>query len=112
MAQFDWKSYWQTIAPYLPNKYVTVCLFFALILTFCGDQSYIHQYQRHREIKEKKGVLREYQQKIQTVSQNIEVLDQSMDNLERFAREQYHMKAPGEDVYLIDEMEGSDASPE
>lgn len=101
--QQDWNSRWQAVKPYLPNKYVIVCLFFALVLSFCGDQSIINRVRRNREIREKKAILHDYQQKIQSVNQNIEVLDQSTENLERFAREKYHMKAPGEDIYLIEE---------
>ena len=51
-----------------------------------------------REVKEELQVMREETAKSQSV---LETLDNT-DSLERFAREQYRMHAPNEDVYVVE----------
>jgi cell division protein FtsB len=95
------KSFWPKVRKYLINKYaITLCLF-ALLLLFMGDNSliqYVKRAVKMREVKEELQVMREETAKSQSV---LETLDNT-DSLERFAREQYRMHAPNEDVYVVE----------
>lgn len=94
---------WNFSRKYLINKYVVTLTVFAVILTFCGEQSLLNRMRRAREIAQKEAELKEYNENIEAANSQIKHLNQSTENLERFAREKYHMHAEGEDVYLIDE---------
>lgn len=102
MRKPDWKLLWQNSRKYLLNKYLITLLVFAVILTFCGNQSVINRVKMAREIRVKKAELREYHRKIDEAESDLRNLA-NPDSLERFAREHYHMHTPEEDVYLIDE---------
>lgn len=94
---------WNFLRKSLFNKYIAVLAIFALLMTFCGDQSLMNRLRRAREIARKEAELKEYKDNINAASEEIKRLNQSTENLEKFAREKYHMHADGEDVYLIDE---------
>lgn len=103
MANWDWENIWANVSKYMPNKYLLTCIIFAVVLTFCGEQSYINRIRRNHALRERSEVLREYQELRDKTRQDKESLTQSPDNLERIAREKYHMHADNEDVYLIKE---------
>ena len=42
-----------------------------------------------------------YRNEIQELDSKIQALENNVDTLEKFAREQYHFAVPGEDVYVI-----------
>lgn len=94
---------WNFFRKYLFNKYVAVLLVFALLMTFCGEQSLLNRVRRAHEIAQKEAELKEYNDNIEAANAEIQRLNQSSENLEQFAREKYHMHADDEDVYLIDE---------
>ncbi len=85
------------------NKYVLTLFGFALILTFCGDQSLLNRVKRAHEIREKEAELSAYRNAIEETSSQIEHINASTENLEQFAREQYFMHADNEDVFIINE---------
>ncbi len=49
--------------------------------------------------------LTKYQERIDYYNKSIQHLEESPENRERFAREEYRMHADNEDVYLIEEDE-------
>lgn len=103
MKNIDWENILQNVIRYLPNKYLLTCIIFAVVLTFCGEQSYIRRIRRNHELKERSQVLREYEELRDQARKDKESLTMSPDNIERIAREKYHMHADNEDVYLIRE---------
>jgi len=103
MQQPDWEKIWLFARKYLINKYVLTIAIFATVLTFCGEQSVLNRIQRAHEISEKEEELKEYREGIRRANDQIDRLNESTENLERFAREQYHMHADNEDVYIVDE---------
>lgn len=81
------------------NKYAITLIIFAVIFTFVGDKSIVHIIQRshkervlRRQLQQSRQNIVEYERALQNLSHP--------DSLERFAREQYHMHAPNEDVYV------------
>ena len=84
----------------LLNKYFIVLLVFGIVFVFIGDQSLIYQIrQGHRkraieqEIRQSRANIEAYRRELNNMT--------NRDSLEHFAREQYHMHAPNEDVYVV-----------
>ena len=46
--------------------------------------------------------MEKYREEIEAMNQNIEELKTNRDTLEKFARENFHFAAPGEDVYIVE----------
>ena len=46
--------------------------------------------------------MEKYREEIEAMNQNIEELKTNRDTLEKFARENFHFTAPGEDVYIVE----------
>ncbi|MBQ9705942.1 MAG: septum formation initiator family protein [Paludibacteraceae bacterium] len=103
MQKPDWNLVWLNLRKYLLNKYVLVCLLFAFVLAFCGEQSLVNRIARARRIAAMEKELDAYRSETERYQRDLDNLENSPDNLERFAREHYYMHAPDEDVYLIDE---------
>lgn len=95
------KAIRQKLRKILINKYAITLYIFLAIYIFVGDQSWINQIGRAKEI-------RDIECEIETVkletTESERVLNslEHPDSLERFAREQYEMHAEGEVVYLVD----------
>lgn len=99
----DFKTLLTKSKHYLLNKYAITCIVAAVILVCCGEQSLINRIQRDRQISKLQKELSGYQKKIDYYKDAIQTLEESPENRERFAREQYYMHADNEDVYLIEE---------
>ncbi|WP_080903713.1 septum formation initiator family protein [Parabacteroides sp. Marseille-P3160] len=83
------------------NKYWLVTIIF-LILTFtAGDSTLYKRYQYDEKIRELEKEIKFYQEEIEVNNQKLHDLHTNKDGLERFAREQYYMKKPDEDIYII-----------
>lgn len=85
----------------ISNKYfIAVMLFLAWIIFFDENSIIAHQ-------KNKKQLLELHQQKqyyierIESDQQKLKDLNSGKEALEKFAREEYYMSKPGEDVFII-----------
>ena len=90
------------IRKYVLNKYVLVCVIFGVVYVFVGEQSLLKGIQRRRQIRQTEQQIRATRADIEATQRKINWL-RSTDSLEQFAREQYYMHAPGEDVYIVKE---------
>lgn len=90
------------IRKYVLNKYVLVCVTFGVVFVFVGEQSILKGIQRRRQIRQIEQQIRATRADIEATQRKINWL-RSTDSLEQFAREQYYMHAPGEDVYIVKE---------
>ena len=97
----DKLSFWQTLRKYLINKYAIALFVFAIVLLFVGDNSLVQCFKRARKIRAMEQQLEATRADIQESQSVLDNLN-DIDSLERFAREEYHMHASGEDVYLVD----------
>ncbi len=102
MARIDWKRIWIGLRRYVVNKYFITFVVFAVVVTFMGDQSLINRIERAFQIRELRHQRDSYRQAIEESRHELNNLT-NRDSLERFAREQYFMSAPGEDVYVIED---------
>ena len=94
-------NYWQKICKVLINKYAIALLVFALLFMFFGDHSLIQYLKRAKKMRALEAELVQTQQEIEQAEAVMRVLD-DVDSLERFAREQYRMHAPNEDVFILE----------
>ncbi len=96
----DWNKIWAFVRKYGLNKYMITLYIFAAIMLFVGDQSLVVRVKRARQIHQLERQRDEYRQGIEQARHELELLE-NKDSLERFAREQYLMCAPGEDVFVV-----------
>lgn len=83
------------------NKYWLVTIIFLVLTLTAGDSNLYKRYQYDEKIRELEKEIKFYQEEIEVNSQKLEDLHNNKDGLERFAREQYYMKKPNEDIYII-----------
>ena len=71
-------------------------------LTFVmGDSSLYKRYTYDEKIRSLEKEIKHYQKEIEINSKKLNDLHTDKEGLERFAREEYFMKKPNEDVYII-----------
>lgn len=95
------KSWRENLRKWLINKYAITLFVFAVLYLFVGDNSFIQYLKRAKKIREVEQEIQlnnEEIQKTQSIMTNLE----NKDSLERFAREEYRMHAPNEDVYIVE----------
>jgi cell division protein DivIC len=83
------------------NKYLlTVIIFFIWLLLF-DSNNLISRYKGLRELHKLKIDREYYLKRVEADKQKLHELKTDNHNLEKFAREQYMMKKPDEDLYII-----------
>jgi cell division protein FtsB len=83
------------------NKYLlTIIIFFIWLLLF-DSNNLIARYKELRELHKLKADREYYSKRIEADRQKLHELKTDNNNLEKFAREQYFMKKPDEDLYII-----------
>lgn len=93
------KSRWFGIAT---NKFALTTLGFVVWMFFLDVNSLLIHQELNQEIDELEGSIEYYQFEINRDKQDLEELTTDPEKLEKFAREQYWMKRPGEEIYLIE----------
>ena len=91
----------EQLLPWLKNKYIVSIVVFLVWMTFFDRNDFISQYSYKQELN-KLNVDKQYF--IDQVEENKKSINELMSdpaNLEKFAREKYHMKKENEDVFLI-----------
>ena len=83
------------------NKYVLTILFFLIWIILLDSNNLISRFRDMRELSRLKTDREYYLNKIEEESRKLRELKTDNDNLEKFAREQYRMKKPDEDIYII-----------
>ena len=83
-------------------KYAITLLAFLVVFLFIGDNSLLRFVQRGREIRHLEEQRDRYNAGSEQAQRELQVL-QHPDSLERYAREQYYMHQPDEDIYLVEE---------
>ncbi len=90
---------------FISNKYVIAILLFALWIIFGDENSIVSHIQSKKQLNELKQQKEYYQERIASDKQKLQDLNRGNEELEKFAREQYHMSKPDEDVFVIVEEE-------
>ena len=91
----------EMLPPRMRNRYILTILIFLVWLLLIDSNNLL---ERARQIHTRNSLAREkeyYMKRIEEDKQKLKELRTSADNLEKFAREQYHMKKPNEDLFII-----------
>lgn len=87
----------------LTNKFVLATLVFAIWMVFLDVNSLMIHSELNRDIDELEQSIEYYQSEIISDKKKLEELTSNPEKLEKFAREEYWMKRPGEEIYIIEE---------
>lgn len=91
----------KNILKVLKNKYVVAGIIFLLWLLFFDQNNILNRISDYRYLNRMKEQREYYAKKIENDAQRTIELMTDDDNLEKFAREQYLMKKPNEEVFVI-----------
>ena len=83
------------------NKYLLISLLFGVWMLFLDNYSYMDQRQINNQIDELQDNKKYYQDEIRKDNQSVKLL-KNQDQVEKYAREKYHMKKDSEDVFIIE----------
>ena len=83
------------------NAYWLVTIVFFALTFVMGDSSLYKRYTYDEKIRSLEKEIKHYQKEIEINSKKLNDLHTHKEGLERFAREEYFMKKPNEDVYII-----------
>ena len=83
------------------NAYWLVTIVFFALTFVMGDSSLYMRYTYDEKIRSLEKEIKHYQKEIEINSKKLNDLHTDKEGLERFAREEYFMKKPNEDVYII-----------
>ena len=83
------------------NAYWLVIIVFLVLTLTLGDSSLYKRYTYNQKIRSLEKEIKHYQKEIEINSKKLNDLHTDKEGLERFAREEYFMKKPNEDVFII-----------
>lgn len=89
------------IWPWLKNKYVLTITIFMVWILFFDQNNLVDRMKMSSEIRQLESDREYYLEQIQVDSARLHELTTDRDNLEKYAREQFFMKKPNEDVFVI-----------
>ncbi len=86
---------------FITNKYVVILAIFVVWMLFFDENSYLTHREFDKEIDKLKSEKEYYNTQINHDKELINKLE-NKEELEKFAREEYHMKKENEDIYIIE----------
>lgn len=97
---------WQALVAFWHSRWfgvtVILALFLCLLLLYPGNNLFTW-ISAKRDIADQERRMHQLDREITRMQEEINMLTTNRDSLEKFARENFHFTAPGEDVYLVDE---------
>lgn len=91
----------EKIPPSFRNKYLLTTLIFLLWILLLDSNNLISRVRDMRELRSLRNDKQYYTNKIDVDKRKLKELKTDNKNLEKFAREQYHMKKADEDLYIV-----------
>jgi cell division protein FtsB len=83
------------------NVYVLVTIGVVALTFTAGDSNLYIRYTYDEKIRELEKEIKYYQDEIKINKEKLNSLRTDKEGLEQFAREEYYMKKPNEDVFII-----------
>lgn len=87
--------------PFLKNKYLLTIVIFIIWILLFDSNNLIARYKEIKELHKLRADREYYITRIGEDKSKLHELKTDNQNLEKFAREQYRMKKPDEDLYII-----------
>ena len=94
-------SFIEKIPHILRNKYVLTIIIFVVWVVLLDSNNLITRYRDMKEMHKLEIDKEYYMKRFEEDKRKLHELKTDNRNLEKFAREQYHMKKPDEDLYII-----------
>ena len=94
-------QFWQTIWPWLKNKYVLTIAGFIIWLTFFSQYNLMERARLAGNLKDLQREKEYYIEQIKRDSARLHQLSTGTEELEKYAREQFYMKKPNEDIFVV-----------
>jgi cell division protein FtsB len=85
----------------LKNKYFIISLIFVVWIMFFDENNMMAHRKNKKRLASMKAQREYYIEKIASDNRKIEELRSGLENLEKYAREQFYMSKPDEDVFII-----------
>ncbi len=95
------KAIFHKIKPFLNKYLITIVVFLAFII-FVDENNVIRRVQFETKIRALKQDIRHYRKLSEESESKLKKLHSSNAELERVAREDYLMKKPNEDVFIVE----------
>jgi len=89
------------LPPVLRNKYLLTLIIFIIWIVLLDSNNLIARYREMKTLKKLKSDKEYFTRRIEEDKRKLYELKTDNRNLEKFAREQYRMKKPDEDLYII-----------
>jgi cell division protein DivIC len=86
----------------LLNKYVLSLIIFAVWMSLLDVNSWVIHRELNQEMSDLEASITHYKGEITKDQEQLKQLNSAPKNLEKFAREQFHLLIPGEEIYLIE----------
>lgn len=83
------------------HKYLIVTLLFLVIIIFLDNNNLISRYHRRMEISTLQSAIDSTRAVYEDKSQQLNEMDSDANAIEKVARREYRMHAPGEDIFVI-----------
>ncbi|GHU56036.1 hypothetical protein FACS189411_05720 [Bacteroidia bacterium] len=83
------------------NAYWVVVIVYVLIICTVGDSNLYKRYTYDEQIRSLEKEIDQYQGEIDLNRKKLQDLRTNKEGLERFAREEYFMKKPNEEIFII-----------
>jgi cell division protein DivIC len=90
---------------WLKNKYFIASVLFLAWIVFFDENSFVTHAENKNRLHELVRQKEYYQERIQEDKQKLEDLHAGKNELEKFAREQYYMSKPDEELFIVTEEE-------
>jgi len=85
----------------LKNKWIVTSILFVIWIVFFDENSIVSHQKNKRRLFELKQQEEYYKERIEADKQKLVDIEAGEEKLEKFAREQYFMSKPDEDVFVI-----------
>ena len=91
----------EKIPSVLRNKYILTLVIFVIWLLLLDSNNLIARYRELKNLRRLRAEKEYYTRRIEEDRSKLQELRTDNRNLEKFAREQYKMKKPDEDLYIV-----------
>jgi cell division protein FtsB len=98
MSKIDFNN---NVFKILRNKWIVASVLFLTWIVFFDENSIVSHQKNKRRLYELKQQEEYYRERIEVDKQKLEDLKAGEEKLEKFAREQYFMSKPDEDVFVV-----------
>lgn len=87
------------------NKFIIATILFLTWIIFFDENSIVAHTESKQQLHDLQNQKEYYKQRITSDKQKLEDLSKGKEELEKFAREQYYMSKPDEDIFIVVEEE-------